>query len=342
MAPKHLVALSLAFLSSANSLAFATTYPLPEDPHDSLITENLPGSDDSRPDQLFFTLATEEDTLLDIARRFNVGQTEILLANPDVDRWLPKHGTKVRIPNSRLLPDAPRKGIVINLPEYRLYYYPAKGDDNTVTTHPISIGRMDWNTPLGKTKIVAKTENPTWTPPASIKKEHEEKGEILPDVVPAGADNPLGLYAMRLGVPGYLIHSTNKPYGVGMNVTHGCIRMYPEDIEKLFPEIPVGTDVYIVNQPIKVGWYKNTLYIEVHPPMENETDDYEQRLTRALEMILQANEQQLPIVDGAALKQAIQQSNGLPVAIYQRPEPMPSPIADKTSATQREKTDRKQ
>lgn len=325
----------LAFLLAANQTVLATDYSLPENPDDSLIGDRLPGSDD-RPDKHFYTIAAEEDTLLDIARRFNVGQTEILLANPKVDRWLPKQGTKVRIPNSRLLPAAPRQGIVVNLPEYRMYYFPAKGEsgyEKTVTTHPISIGRIDWNTPLGKTRIAAKTQNPTWTPPESIKREHAEKGDILPDVVAAGPDNPLGLFAMRLGVPGYLIHSTNKPYGVGMSVTHGCIRMYPEDIEKLFPRVPVGTDVHIINQPTKVGWFKDTLYIEVHPNLENENVDYEQRLEQALELIIQANDQELPIIDGAVLKRALEQRDGRPVAIYTRPKPTQADDSNQSKQT---------
>ena len=137
---------------------------------------------------------------------------------------------------------------------------------------------------------------------------------------------------MRLGVPGYLIHSTNKPFGVGMSVTHGCIRMYPEDIEKLFPRVPVSTDVYIVNQPIKVGWFKNTLYIEVHPTLENEKVDYEQRLEQALELIIQANNQDLPIIDGATLKRALKQRDGSPVAIYTRPEPTQAKETNNTAA----------
>ncbi|MGR9115765.1 MAG: L,D-transpeptidase family protein [Gammaproteobacteria bacterium] len=338
MTLKNVGLLLLAFFFVDNQAALATDYQLPEKPEDSLIGEVLPGSD-IHPDKHFYTLASEEDTLLDIARRFNVGQTEILLANPKVDRWLPKQGTKVKIPNSRLLPAAPRHGIVLNLPEYRMYYYPAKGMPGykkTVTTHPVSIGRMDWHTPLGKTTIVTKVENPTWTPPESIKKEHAEKGDILPEVVAAGPDNPLGLFAMRLGVPGYLIHSTNKPYGVGMSVTHGCIRMYPEDIEKLFPQVPVGTPVYIINQPIKVGWHNDTLFIEVHPNLENETVDYEQRLEQSLELIIQANDQELPIINGAVLKRALELRDGRPVAIYARPAPSPEKEASNTAALTQE------
>lgn len=177
--------------------------------------------------------ASRDETLLDIARRYDIGQNEILLANPDVDRWLPADGSRVILPTRYILPNAERTGLILNLPEMRLYYYPKTrpGETPVVITHPISVGRMDWETPLGMTKIVSKQVDPEWRPPQSIKDEHEKEGDPLPDVVRAGPDNPLGRYAMRLGIPGYLIHSTNKPYGVGMRVTHGCIRMYPEDIE---------------------------------------------------------------------------------------------------------------
>ncbi len=301
----------LLFWLGSVAITQATEYPLPSNPEDSLIGDE--------PHKIKYAIARHEDTLLDIARRYDIGQNQILLANPDVDRWLPGEGTKVRIPNSYILPEAPRQGVVLNLPEFRLYYYPKKRPD-IVITHPISIGRIDWETPLGKTYIRAKTKNPVWIPPKSIKEEHAKEGEILPDVYPAGPDNPLGLYALRLGIPGYLIHSTNKPYGVGMRVSHGCIRMYPEDIEKLFPDIKVGTAVYIVDQPVKVGWLKdNTLYIEVHPALKDEDNEYSARLETALNLIEKANHGILPVLKGSALKKALQQANGIPVAIFERP-----------------------
>ena len=301
---------SLLLLSCHAVLAGSFSYP--ENTGDKLLKDTIKES--------HFTLAKQEDTLLDIARNFDLGQNEILLANPKVDRWLPGKDTRVRIPNSRILPDAPHEGLVLNLPEYRLYFYPKQtpGQARAVITHPISIGRVDWDTPLGKTRIIEKKENPTWTPPKSIRKEHEEQGEILPAVFPAGPDNPLGLFALRLGVPGYLIHSTNKPYGVGMRVSHGCIRMYPEDIEKLFPQVKRGTTVHIVNQPIKVGWSDNKLYIEVYPELEGKEASYMESLDTALNLIEKANGDLMPVVDGMLLKQALEQSNGIPVAIFER------------------------
>jgi L,D-transpeptidase ErfK/SrfK len=271
--------------------------------------------------------ASSEETLLDIARRYDIGQNEILLANPDVDRWLPADGSSVILPTRYILPDAERSGLVLNLPEMRLYYYPQArpGETPVVITHPISVGRMDWETPLGMTKIVSKKIDPEWRPPQSIKDEHAQDGETLPDVIRAGPDNPLGRFAMRLGIPGYLIHSTNKPYGVGMRVTHGCIRMYPEDIEKIFDDIPVGTPVRIVNQPVKLGWLAGSLYIELHPPLEEDEAkyaDYMQSVLNSIADFLSASND-IPDINagrtinlsGRALRQAVSEKSGMPVII---------------------------
>ena len=298
-------------LISVSPITHAISFLLPDNPKDSLIKEFEEGVNKQ-------TTASKNEDLLDIARRFDLGQNEIIRLNPKVDRWLPTDGEQIQLQSERLLPDAPRSGLVLNLPEFRLYYFPKVRDNApaSVITHPISIGRQDWDTPLGQTRIIAKKENPTWTPPESIKKEHAAKGDPLPDVVPAGPDNPLGLYAIRLAIPGYLIHSTNKPYGVGMRVSHGCIRMYPEDIARLFPIIKVNTPVTIVNQAVKVGWFNNSLYIEVHPALEgHESDDL---LDNALDLIEQANEGALPVIDGAALRSALAEKQGLPIKIFEK------------------------
>lgn len=260
------------------------------------------------------------DTLLDIARQHGIGQDEIVLANPQVDRWLPTPGHDVVLPTRYILPEAQREGIVVNLPEMRLYYF-ADPDELSVdgqavvVTHPVSVGRMDWNTPLGTTRVIQKKENPTWTPPASIKAEHAAAGDPLPDVVPAGPDNPMGLFAMRLAIPGYLIHSTNKPYGVGMRVTHGCMRMYPEDIEQFYQQVPVNTPVTLVNQPIKAGWFGGALYMEIHPAMEEERLPEEELLQKAVEVVKQKIDGHDVVVRWSLLRKAVQEKSGIPVRI---------------------------
>ena len=211
--------------------------------------------------------ARQEDTLVDIARRHGVGYEDIVRANPDVNVWLPGEGAQIVLPTRYVLPDVPRRGLVLNLAEYRMYYFPepGSGEPATVMTFPISIGRMDWETPVGVTHIVSKVRNPTWFPPASVRDEHAADGRPLPRAVPPGPANPLGAFALRLALPGYLIHGTNKPAGVGMRVSHGCIRMFPEDIEYLFEHITVDTPVRIINEPVKMGWQGDRLVLEAHP-----------------------------------------------------------------------------
>jgi L,D-transpeptidase ErfK/SrfK len=227
--------------------------------------------------------AREEDTLVDIARRHGLGYHDIVRANPDINVWVPGAGTEVVLPTRFVLPPGPRRGIVLNLAEYRLYYYPkpVDGEPAYVMTYPISIGRMDWETPLGATSVISKVKNPSWYPPQSVRDEHAADGRPLPRIVPPGPENPLGKYAMRLGIPGYLIHSTNRPAGVGMRVTHGCIRMFPEDIEYLFPSVDVNTPVRIINAPVKIGWFGDELVMEVHPVHEASVSEGEEELVAA-------------------------------------------------------------
>jgi len=222
-------------------------------------------------------VARYEDTLVDIARRHGLGYQDIVRANPGVNVWLPGEGTEVILPTRFVLPAGPRRGIVLNLAEYRMYYFPQtrEGSPAYVMTYPISIGRVDWETPLGVTRVVAKVRDPSWYPPDSVREEHAADGRPLGRVVPPGPDNPLGRFAMRLALPGYLIHGTNKPAGVGMRVTHGCIRMFPEDIEFLFPEIAVDTPVRIINDPVKIGWEGEQLVMEVHPVLETAMPAYD-------------------------------------------------------------------
>jgi L,D-transpeptidase ErfK/SrfK len=217
--------------------------------------------------------AVYEDTFVDLARTYDVGYEELRHANPGVDEWLPGEGTQIVIPSRYLLPDAPRCGIVLNVPEYRLYYYP-ECDGNRVITHPVSIGREGWNTPYGRTSVVRKQHLPTWYPPESVREEHAAAGDPLPSVVPPGPDNPLGEHAIYLGFAGYLIHGTNKPRGLGMRVSHGCVRMFPEDVESLFGMVEPGVPVTIVNQPYKLAWGEGGLYMEAHPPLVEESEEW--------------------------------------------------------------------
>jgi L,D-transpeptidase ErfK/SrfK len=276
--------------------------------------------------QVKVVYATKDDTLLDIARRHSLGYDEIVHANPGLDRWAPGDGTPIVLPTRYILPDTPREGIVLNIAEMRLYYYPpaSTGAERVVYTFPVSIGRMDWKTPLGATKVVAKDIDPAWRPPASIKAEHAAEGDILPDVVPGGPDNPLGRYAMRLGVPGYLIHSTNKPFGIGMRVTHGCVRMYPEDIEWLFGMVQVGTPVRLIDQPVKVGQMNGVLFLESHEPLEEDNIPIKVTLEQVQRAVIAKTGPDMPGVDQAALEVAVEQISGIPVSISAAPGTYPT------------------
>lgn len=264
----------------------------------------------------FETYATSrhEDTLLDIAARNGLGFEEIVSANPAVDTWIPGDGTQVLLPKRHILPQAARSGIVVNVAEMRLYYYP-KGSGR-VETYPVSVGRSDWNTPQTTTTITRKAENPTWTPPASIRREHAADGRgHLPAVVPGGPDNPLGQHALYLGLPSYLIHGTNNPNGIGMQVTHGCIRMFPADIRHLYHSVPVGTRVSIVNQHYKVGWDAGTLYVEVHPWIEGTPASVKSDSGKLRQLVQQAVGTSNYPVDWHAVETARSEARGIPVAV---------------------------
>jgi L,D-transpeptidase ErfK/SrfK len=227
--------------------------------------------------QIVFT--SEENTFSDLAREYGLGYDELVEANPDVDPWLPGEQTPVVLPTQFVLPDVPREGIVLNIASKRLFYFPTpeEGEPQTVMTYPIGIGRVGWQTPLGSSAVVSKARDPHWYVPASVRREHEEMGDPLPAVVPPGPENPLGRHVLKLGIPGYLIHGTNQPYGVGMRVSHGCVRLYPENIEVLFSVAEIGETVRIVNQPYLVGRLNGQTLIQIHAPLEDDTASPDER-----------------------------------------------------------------
>src|SRR5512134_3707167 len=208
------------------------------------------------------------DTLPDIGRHFSLGINAIRAANPGVDVWVPEAGERVILPLSFILPDAPRKGIVVNLATMRLFQYKGDGTSLLVTTYPIGVGTSERPTPTGAMHVARKAVRPTWYVPASIAREHRKKGDILPAAVPPGPENHLGEYALYLSKPGYLIHGTNKPASIGLTAPNGCLRLYPENVKMLFDDTPVKTPVLIVNQPYLIGQRNGVLYLEAHSPLE--------------------------------------------------------------------------
>ncbi|NOT83439.1 MAG: L,D-transpeptidase family protein [Methylococcaceae bacterium] len=304
-----------ALLPTVVGNVYAAHYTLPENSTDTVITEY--------PDDMPLSRSEKDETLLDVARRYSLGQTEILRLNPELDRWNVKKGEIVRISNKHILPDSPHDGITLNISEYRMYYYPpaVAGQPRQIMSYAHGVGRQDWKTPLGKTSVAKKVKDPSWHPPESIRKEHAALGDPLPEIVPPGPHNPLGAYALYLNLPGdYRIHGTDidKIFGIGMQITHGCVRMYPENVEELYNLVAVGTPVYIVKQPIKVGWLDNVLYIEAHPDLEGEELSSAERYGLAMELIQKANNQVMPDINQAALDEALKNLTGDPIAIFER------------------------
>ena len=268
--------------------------------------------------------ARYENTFSAIGREYDLGYEEMRRANPGLDQWLPGEGTPIYLPTQSILPDAARRGIVVNVPAMRLYYFTtekSKADPAVVTTsvstYPIGIGAEGWATPFGEAKVTQKARDPVWYVPASVRKEHLDRGEKLPSVVPAGPDNPLGAFALTLSIPSYLIHGTNKPDGVGMRSSHGCIRLYPEDIEALFGRVPKGTPVRIVNQPVLAAWRDGELYLEVHPPLAEEKHDLVAEADAALKRALErAGAAAAGVeIDHALVKRVVTEQRGLPLPV---------------------------
>jgi len=283
------------------------------------LTFELPPAGEDMVGKVQTLTARYEDTFANIGDKYHLGFLELVAANPGVDPWLPGEGTKIVLPTRYILPPGPREGIIINIAEYRLYYFP-KGK-NLVHTYPLGIGREGWNSPLGETHISQKTPNPAWYPPESIRREHAAEGDPLPRIVPPGPKNPLGPYKMTLALPGYLIHGTNKLFGIGMRVSHGCFRMLNPNVLELAAMASVGTKVRIIDMPYKIGKSGGQFYLEAHKPL---VDDEKQR-TRAEEQraaLLNTLLQQDKLVEGGQVRldwhivqKILASPHGLPVWI---------------------------
>ncbi len=263
------------------------------------------------------TITTRQgDTLPDIARHFSLGFNDITGANPNVNVWVPRAGSRVLLPLQFILPDeAPRQGIVLNVATMRIYYYPEDAQDNRIFTYPVGVGREGWDTPTGHMRITEKKEQPEWRVPASIRKEHAQMGDPLPAVVPPGPDNPLGAFAMRLSRPEYLIHGTNKPYGIGMRVSHGCVRLYPEDIQPLFQSVATRTDVHLIDQPYLLGWRDGVLYLEAHPPLQQNNKKRKKFISDLVRKIEHEEKSGKTIVDWDRVERIVTTASGVPEPI---------------------------
>jgi len=258
------------------------------------------------------------DTFSDLAREYGLGYDELVAANPGIDPWLPATGTPILLPTQYVLPGAPRRGLVLNIAVKRLFYYPEskEGEPQAVLTYPIGIGRVGWETPLGTSEVIAKAKDPTWYVPWSVQQEHREAGEEIASVVPPGPDNPLGKYVLKLDLPGYLIHGTNMPYGVGMRVSHGCVRLYPENIETLYSMVDLGEPVTIVNQPHLLGRRGGLVYFESHEPLEDTAVDTGQHLAALLQGAVTAGMLTAQPKDVALQMQTVaSEGRGVPVLV---------------------------
>lgn len=257
-----------------------------------------------------------EDTFAGIGNRLAIGYLELVKANPGVDPWLPGEGTNITLPRQYVLPDARREGIVINLAEYRLYYFTDEG----VQVYPVGVGTAENPSPLTDAKVTMPLESPAWYPPASIRAEYEAAGDYLPRMIPAGPSNPLGTHALLLSEKGYLIHGTNKKFGVGMAVSHGCFRMYNEDISRFVYQVEKGTPVQVVHDAVKIGFSDGQVWLEVHRPHEDYPREDRDRLWQQVFDEVEAFRTQHPGVEvkRGAIEVAVDQADGLPTMIGER------------------------
>ncbi|WP_168403079.1 L,D-transpeptidase family protein [Erwinia amylovora] len=296
---------TLIFAAAALShSAFAVVYPLPA-ANSRLTGENL-------------EITIPQDSKLPLeafAAQYQMGLSNMMEANPRVDVYLPEAGSKLIIPHQLLLPDAPREGIVINSAEMRLYYYP-KGS-KTVVVLPVGIGELGKDTPINWTTTVQrKKDGPTWTPTKKMHEEYAARGESLPEVFPAGPDNPMGLYALYIGRL-YAIHGTNANFGIGLRVSHGCVRLRAEDIKWLFSNVPVGTRVQFIDQPVKASVEPDgSRYVEVHNPLSQTQEQFASRDPVPLTLSDSVKKVVSDVsVNSASMEAALRMRSGMPVKV---------------------------
>jgi L,D-transpeptidase ErfK/SrfK len=253
------------------------------------------------------------DTLPDIARHFSLGINAISAVNPKVDVWVPGAGERVLLPLSFILPDAPRKGIVINLATMRLFLFKEDNKSLVVSTYPVGIGTEERPSPTGPMRVERKVTRPTWYVPASIAEDHRKKGDILPAAVPPGPENPLGEYALYLSRPSYLMHGTNKPASIGLRATNGCIRLYPEDVERLYNGTSVKTPVLIVNQPYLLGRRGSVVYLEAHVPLEGLDAEFDGVLAKLRKIEKDSGR----ALNWSKVKKILAEARGIPVPVFE-------------------------
>jgi L,D-transpeptidase ErfK/SrfK len=272
----------------------------------------LPPSGNSIIGKTQYISASPGETLTSIGKRFDVGLNEMVDANEGINPMQPlMAGTSIHIPSAFLLPALPAKGIIINLPEMRMYYYP-QNSQGIVMTYPIGIGKVGKTIPIRATAVTRKTLNPTWTPPQDIREFNEQQGIILPQTMPAGPDNPLGPYAIYLTIPTYLIHSTIYPESVGRRASFGCIRMHVDDIKNFYPLVTPRTPVMIVDMPNKIGWQGNHLYAEAHEALEEHKNEPYAGMAGMVTLIDEKTKAQPAIVDWQLLSYLEEEPDGLP------------------------------
>ncbi|MGD8572422.1 MAG: L,D-transpeptidase family protein [Gammaproteobacteria bacterium] len=278
----------------------------------------LPDNGDNVVGHIQYKFVTGEETLLDIARIFDIGYNEIVAANPGVNPWLPKDNHRVVIPTQFVLPPKPWRGIIVNLPEMRLYYFPpaSRFSDRRVITMPLSIGKINWQTPTGAFHVTEKIKNPSWTVPESIIAKYGLERYGNRRVIPPGDDsNPLGNFAILLNEPGYLVHGTNKPFSIGRRVSHGCIRLYPEDIDLLFDYVDRKAPVRIIKEPVKVGRRNNKIYVEAHSVLKEDVTESGFNMTPVVKNILDyIPNHRVPESAWQHLEKIISQASGFPVS----------------------------